>query len=137
MAGAAGPYIWLGPRWDAWLEFGPDNTRAAFERVAHRLQSEFGATVVEALPNPAEDAKEYLWVQVGQARLLLMRQVGCGVGLSAAYPDLPLLLRIGAAFGASPRGWRWPLYHLWRRFAGRRRRAEPGAAAGGGRDPGS
>ncbi|MFO0970601.1 MAG: hypothetical protein U0793_34110 [Gemmataceae bacterium] len=113
MANAVGPYIWLGPRWDAWLEFGPENSRARFEAIARRLKEEFGATVLEALPNPAEDGKEYVWLQVGRAAMLLMRKAGCGVGLSAGYRDLPELLRIGAAFGASRQGWRWPLYHLW------------------------
>ena len=122
MADATLPYIWLGPAWNAWLEFGPDNSRAVFERVAQRLQNEFGAAIVEAMPNPAEDGKEYLWLQVGAARLLLMRKAGCGVGLSAAYPDLPLLLRIGTTFGATLKGWRWPFYHLWRRLIGQARR---------------
>lgn len=122
MANAALPYIWLGPGWDAWLEFGPDNCRAAFERVAQRLQNDFGANIVEAMPNPAEDGKEYWWLQVGEARLLLMRKADCGVGLSAVYPDLPLLLRIGAAYGATLKGWRWPFYHLWRRLIGQPRR---------------
>ncbi len=118
MAGAPTPYIWLGPRWSAWLEFGPDHSRGAFLRVADRLRGEFGAVVVEALPAPAEDAKEYSWMQVGQARLLLMRKVGCGVGLGADFPDIPLLLHIGAVFGAKCRGWRWPLYRLGQRLFG-------------------
>lgn len=118
MAGASTPYIWLGPRWSAWLEFGPDNSREVFQRVADRFRDEIGAVVVDSLPAPVEDAKEYSWMQVGQARLLLMRKVGCGVGLSADYADIPLLLHIGAVFGAQCRGWRWPLYRLWRRLFG-------------------
>jgi hypothetical protein len=121
VAETSAPYIWLGPRWHAWLEFGRDHSHGAFQRVADRLQSEFGAVVVEALPSLADDAKEYLWMQVGRARLLLMRKVGCGVGLSAEYPDIPLLLRIGEGFGARCRGWRWPLYRLWQRLFGRAR----------------
>ena len=114
----ASPYIWLGPGWHAWLEFGPDHSPEAFRRVADGLRIEFGAVVLEAMPNPAVDGKEYLWLQVGGARLLLMRKLGCGVGLNAEYPDVPLLLRIGAAFGVECRGWRWPLYRLWRRLFG-------------------
>jgi hypothetical protein len=118
VAEASAPYIWLGPRWGAWLEFGADHSHAAFQRVADWLQAELGAVVVEALPSQDDDAKEYLWMQVGQARLLLMRKVGCGVGLGAERPDIPLLLRIGTAFGARCRGWRWPLYRLWQRLFG-------------------
>jgi hypothetical protein len=112
------PYVWLGPRWSAWLEFGPDHTSAAFQQVADRLRDEFGAVETEALPNPTDIGKEYQWLQVGSARLLLMRNDRCGVGLNAAYPDVPLLLRIGTAFGACRRGWRWPLYQLWRGLVG-------------------
>jgi hypothetical protein len=118
MAEAPAAYVWLGPRWGAWLEFGPDGSHAAFRRLAARLRDEFGAVAVEALPNPADDGKEYLWLQVGGARLLLMRNGWGGVGLGANYPDVPQLLRIAAAFGAPLRGWRWPLYRLWRRVRG-------------------
>lgn len=114
MAESPKPHVWLGPGWGAWPEFGPDHTRGAFLRVAERLREEFGAVEVEALPNEAEDGKEYLWLRIDAARLLLTRKAGCGVGHSAEYDDLPLLLRIGAAFGARPRGWRWPFYRLWR-----------------------
>ena len=128
MVEAAAPYIWLGPRWYAWLAFGPDGSHAAFERVADRLRAEFGAVAVEALLNPAAGDKEYLWLQVGPSRLLLMRRAGCGVGLGASHPDVPQLARVGAAFGASRRGWRWPLYDLWCRLTGRRGHGSPPAA---------
>jgi len=113
------PHIWLGPGWYAWLEFGPDHTHAALQQVAERLQREFGAVVVEAMPSVADEHKEYVWLQIDHARLLLMRKVGCGVGLNAQYPDVPLLLRIGEAYGAVRRGWRWPLYRAWRSLPGR------------------
>lgn len=70
--------------------------------------------MAEVLPNPADEGKEYAEIVVAEARLLLMRKTGLGIALGAAYPDLPLLLRIAAIFQAERRGWRWPLYWLWR-----------------------
>ncbi len=129
---AATSSIWLGPRWYAWLEFGPGGSHAEFERLAERLCTEFGAVRAEALPDPAAGGKEYLYLRFGRSELLLMRRED-RVGLGAFYPDVPLLVRIGAAFGASRRGWRWPLYDLWCRLAGLRGPAEPGAAPDRGR----
>lgn len=120
------PYIWLGPRWYAWLEFGPGGSHAEFERLAEWLCAEFGGVRAEALPNTDEQGKEYLYLRFGPSELLLMRR-NDQVGLGAFSPDVPLVIRIGAAFGASRRGWRWPLYNLWRRLAGLWRPAESDA----------
>ncbi len=116
------PYIWLGPGWYAWLEFGPDNRHATFAAVREQVARELGGTVAEVLPNPADEGKEYAEIVVGEARLLLMRKPGLGIGLGAAYQDLPLLLRIAAKMQAEYRGWRWPLYRIWQRLVGNRRR---------------
>lgn len=121
------PYIWLGPRWYAWLEFGPGGAHAAFERLADRLCGEFGGVRTESLPNPGVQGKEYLYLRFGTSELLLMRRDG-SVGLGACYPSVPLVLRIGAAFGAVRRGWRWPLYRAWRWRIGGRPDAYQGTA---------
>lgn len=112
------PYIWLGPGWYAWLELGPDFRHATFTAIAERVTQEFGGSISEVLPNPADDGKEYAELQIGTARLLLMRKPELGIGLGAAYADVPLLLQIGATFHAQRRGWRWPFYWL-RQLAGR------------------
>ena len=54
----------------------------------------------EALPDPADAGKEYLYLRFGRSELLLMRRDGW-TGLGAFYPDVPQVLRIGAAFGAA------------------------------------
>jgi len=118
MAEKFAPYLWLGPRWYAWLEFGPDGRRATFLEIARRVCNAVGGSAVETLPSSRDEDKEYWQLQVGLARLLLMRKPPLGVGLGAALPDLPLLLRIGAMFGAECRGWRWPFYRLWRWLGG-------------------
>jgi hypothetical protein len=117
VADATAPYIWLGPRWYAWLEFGPGGSHAAFECLADRLCNEFGGVRAESLANPADAGKEYLYLQFAASELLLMRLDQC-TALGAFYPDVPLVLRVGAAFGAVRRGWRWPLYRLWRALFG-------------------
>jgi len=68
------PFIWLGPRWYAWLEFGPDNRHATFVAIAQRIASELGGTVIECMPNPSDDGKEYFEIEVGSSQLLLMRK---------------------------------------------------------------
>jgi hypothetical protein len=113
------PYLWLGPGGFSWLEFGPDNRHATFVTIATRVARELGGTVVETLPNPADDGKEYADIVVGQARLLLMRKAGLGIALGAAYRELSLMQRIAAVYGAECRGWRWSLYRLWHRVIGR------------------
>jgi hypothetical protein len=113
------PYVWLGPRWYAWLEFGPDCRRETFAAIGRRVSGALGGSVAEVLPNPRDDGKEYAEVQVGPARLLLMRKPGLGIGLGACYADVPLLLRVAVLYQAECRGWRWPLYRLWRRLSGR------------------
>jgi hypothetical protein len=133
---ATAPYIWLGPRWYAWLEFGPDCRHDTFAAIARRVSGEFGGSISEVLPSSQDDGKEYAEVQVGSARLLLMRKPGLGIGLGASYPDVPLLLRVAALYRAECRGWRWPLYRLWQRLSGRAGRAEPAAAADRGGDDG-
>ena len=115
------PYVWLGPRWYAWLEFGPDGRHDAFTAIARRSSDEFGGSISKVGPNSQDDGKEYAEVQVGAARLLLMRKPGLGIGLGASdYPDVPLLLRpVAALYRAECRGWRWPVYQLWQRLSGR------------------
>jgi len=117
---ATAPYIWLGPRWYAWLEFGPDNRHATFVAIGERVAAELGGRFEEYLPNPADDGKEYAKIVVGEACLLMMRKDGIGAALGAECRDLPLLLRIAALYGAECRGWRWPLYRFWQRVVGRR-----------------
>jgi hypothetical protein len=108
------------------LEFGSGG-HAAFVRVADQLRTEFGAVVVDDLSNPDERGKEYLWLQVGPSRLLLMRREE-SVALGSFYPDVPQVVRVGAAFGARRRGWRWPLYDMWGWLVGHRGPAETGVA---------
>ena len=122
------PYIWLGPRWYAWLEFGPDSRHATFMAIGKRVAAELGGTFEEYLPNPSDDGKEYAKVVVGGTCLLLMRRAGMGSALGAECRDVPLLLRVALLYGAKRRGWRWPLYRLWRRVAGRRSMCQPGKA---------
>jgi hypothetical protein len=122
--------IWLSARWYAWLEFGPIGSHAAFEQLAERLCAEFGGVWAENLPNPAENGKEYQYLRFGPSELLLMRR-DQWVALGAFYPDVPHVLRIGAAFGATRCGWRWPLYDAWgwlvRRGILPRSQVEPGS----------
>jgi hypothetical protein len=106
------PYIWLGSRWYAWLEFGPGGSHATFEQLAERLCAQFGGVRAESLPNPAQNGKEYQYRRFGSSELLLMRR-DQWVALGAFYPDVPQVLRIGAALGATRCGWRWPLYDAW------------------------
>jgi hypothetical protein len=109
---APASYVWLGPGWRAWLVLGPDDSPDAFRRAARRLRDEFGG-VVAAAPSPDEGA-EHAEVRVGPALLLLARRPGSGVSLGADWTDLPVLLRIAAAHGAAPWGWRWIVYRLLR-----------------------
>lgn len=115
---ATAPYLWLGPRWYAWLEFGLDNRHATFTAIGERVASELGGRLEEYLPNPADGGKEYAKVVVDGACLLLMRKDGVGVALGGEYRDLPRLLKVAALYGARRRGWRWPLCRLWQRVAG-------------------
>src|SRR5262245_13558133 len=87
---ATTPYIWLGPRWHAWLEFGPDNRHATFMVIGEWVASELGGRLDEYLPDPSDDGKEYAKIMVGEACLLLMRKAGFGSALGAEYRDLPL-----------------------------------------------
>ena len=114
MVDAAYPSLSLMPRGEAWLEFGPEGDRAEFERVAERLRREFGATVTESL---RFTEKDYLYLSVEGAELLLMWKAGLGTGLSATRADLPVLLRVATAFRATGRGWRWRLYRWTHRAA--------------------
>lgn len=128
------PHIWLGRRWYAWLEFGPDSSRATLKQIAQQVCDEFGGSVTEVLPGPRDEDKEYVELSVGTARLLLMRKPGLGLGLGAGYPDVPQLLRIAVAFGAERRGWRWPLYRLWQQLFGSGRPAKQFFSDGGSGD---
>jgi hypothetical protein len=116
---ATAPYVWLGARWDAWLEFGTDYRHDTFVAITQRVCDGFGGSFSEVLPNSCDNSKEYAEVQIGPARLLLVRKPGLGIGLGASCADVPLLLRIAALYRAECRGWRWPLYRLWQRLSGR------------------
>jgi hypothetical protein len=59
VAVATAPYIWLGPGWYAWLEFGPDNRHATFAAIGERAARDLGGAVAEVLPNPDDAGKEY------------------------------------------------------------------------------
>lgn len=120
MAGTA-PFVWLGPRWHGWLEFGPDNHRETFLSIGERAAALLGGRLEEILPNASDDGKEYAKIVVGDANLLLMRKAGLGAALGAERRHVPLLLRVADLYGAERRGWRWPLYRLWRRIAGNSR----------------
>lgn len=85
---------------------GRPNQHATFAAIGERVARELGGTLAETLPNATDEGKDYAEVVVGEARLLLMRKAGLGMALGAAYPDLPLLLRIAAIFQADYRGWR-------------------------------
>ena len=94
--------------------FGPGNRHATFTAVGARVARELGGTFAELLPNPSDGGKEHAEIVVGEARFLLMRKDPLGISLGVGYPHVPLLLRIAAGVGAECRGWRWPLYRLWR-----------------------
>jgi hypothetical protein len=104
------PYVWLGPGWYAWLVFGPDDSPDAFRRIVRRVCDDSGGVAHDA--PPGANGTEYTEVRVGAVRLLLVRKPGVGVSLGAGWADLPLLLRVGATFGAGRRGWRWLLVPL-------------------------
>ncbi len=115
----------LGPRGGAWLEFDPESGREEFLRVAERLCGEFGGVVTERFGGEGAEDKEYWWIEVEEASLLLMRKPGAsggsGPGLGAAPGDVELLRRIGTAFGAREVGRRWRVHGLLRLLAGPRR----------------
>src|SRR5438309_8121854 len=93
------PYFWMAPGWGAWLELTPDTSHAALVAVAGRLCREFGGVVTERLDGTG-DSKEYWWVRVSGATLLLMRKPpGVGAGLAADPRDVELLIRLGRAWG--------------------------------------
>jgi len=112
MADVVYPSLSLMPHGEAWLEFGPGGDRPEFEQIAERLRREFGATATESR---RFTEKDYLYLNVEGAELLLMWKAGLGTGLSATRADLPILLRVADAYDAPCRGWRWHLYRLTHR----------------------
>jgi hypothetical protein len=115
MKQASVPYLWLGPRWGAWVEFAPDRSRDLFEEVARRLSQDLGAIVKEVLSFPGPDGgKEYRYFDLDGVELLLMWKPHLGTGLGALPPAIPVLVRVGRAFGVTRFvGWRWRLYWAW------------------------
>jgi hypothetical protein len=117
------PYVWMGRGWSGSLELTRDTSHAALVAVAERLCREFGGVVTERSPEgAAEGYKEYWWVSVSGARLLLMRKPPqVPVGLSAEPEHVEVLLGIARAWGVVRLlGWRWWAWRVWRRLAGRK-----------------
>ena len=119
------PHVWLVPRWYAWLEFGPDSQHATFIAIGDRVAQDLGGRLVEVLPNSNDEGKEYAEIVVGEARLLLMRKERHSIALGTSCRDLPLLLQLAASVQAEYRGWRWPIYRLWRRVMPGRPKVKP------------
>jgi hypothetical protein len=114
------PYVWLGPSWYAWLEFGSDNRHATFLAIGERVAAELGGKFQEHMPDDGDVGKEYAYIVVAGSSMMLMRKDGFGVALGAERRELPLLLRVAALYGAEFRGWRWPIYRIWQRLFGGR-----------------
>jgi hypothetical protein len=97
------PYLWMGCGGTAWLELPPDASHAALVAVADRLCREFDGVVTERYPeHAADDSKEYWWIRVSGAKLLLMRKPPrIPVGLSAEQEDIALLVRIAQRWGVT------------------------------------
>jgi hypothetical protein len=118
------PYLWMGGSrrggWNAWLEYPAGVTsHADLVEVAERLRRDFGAVIIEQYPErPSDDSKEYLWLRIGSATLMLMRKPPhCPVGLCVESGDVGLLVRIGRAWGVQRFvGWRWRLWRALRRL---------------------
>ena len=94
-------------------------SHAALVEVAERLRRNFGAVATERYPEiPSDDDKEYCWLQVGSATLMLMRKPpDCPVGLCVESGDIGLLVRIARALGVKRFvGWRSRLWRAWRRL---------------------
>jgi hypothetical protein len=128
MATVDGPYLWMGrglrSGWNAWLEYPAGATsHADLVEVADRLNRDFGAVVIERLPeSPREEGKEYWRLRVGSDVLMLMRKPpGMPVGLCVESGNVELLVRIGREWGIERFvGWRWRLWRASRWLAGRR-----------------
>jgi hypothetical protein len=118
------PFIGLAPRW-AWLEFAPDDPRATVAAIRERLAAELGGRVDAYHPNDPEEGTEYASIFIGKAFLGLARKEGISTRISADSRDVPVLLRIGALYGAERRGWRWVLYRLWPRMFLQPQAAQP------------
>jgi hypothetical protein len=122
------PYLSLGPRGYAWLEWGPECGRDGFEQIRCRLRDEFGAVTFDSL---GFGSKEYHWLRMEEAELLLMWKDTLGPGLGTELAGLPHLLRVAKAFRAVDRGWRMRLYRwaaAWRDGRETPAPAPPGAA---------
>lgn len=112
------PYIRLRQGWYPWLEFGPDNPDATVTVIRERVVSELGARFEEYHPNDPEEGVVTYSIFVGKTWILLDSKDGRVAGFGADWRDIPLMLKIAAMYGAERRGWRWPLYWLWKRFGG-------------------
>jgi hypothetical protein len=119
------PYIWLGPGWYPWLEFGPDHPHATMTAIRERVVNELGGRFEEYHPNDPEEGTEYAHIFIGKAMMMVASKGGIVPRIGADWRYIPILLRIADLYGAKRRGWRWPLYPLWYRLVGRRREAAP------------
>lgn len=111
----AGAKLTLTREWVACLSFDRGDREALVE-VAAWLGREFGAVVTERYGGSQEWAKEYWWLRIAGAELLLLRKDGLSLGGDRRHNDL--VVSIARAFGARFAGWRWRVWQLWRRLRG-------------------
>ena len=94
------PYIWLGPGWYPWLEFGPDNPDATVAAIRERVVSELGGRFEEYHPNDPVEGTQYYSIFVGKTWLLLDSKDGRVPRIGADWRDIPLT---SSAIGALER----------------------------------